>query len=59
MRHRYIVLHAGKGIGWVHAENPMEAIGRIAAITGKPADECEALLFEVRRPKGRGINGLE
>ena len=47
---RYVVLHAGKGIGWVHAENAVEAIKRVAKITGKPADECAALLFEVRQP---------
>jgi hypothetical protein len=45
-----VVLYAGKGIGWVHAINPMEAIRRVAVMTGKPADECAALLFEVRPP---------
>jgi hypothetical protein len=47
-RKRYIVLHAGKGIGWVHAEHPMEAIKRVARMTGKPAEECAAVLFELR-----------
>ncbi len=39
MRQRYIVYHNGRAIGWVHAHNPMEAINRVAAITGKPTDE--------------------
>jgi hypothetical protein len=49
-RKRYIVLHAGKGIGWVHAENPFEAVKRVVAMTDKPAEECTAVLLEVRRP---------
>jgi hypothetical protein len=49
-RKRYVVQHAGKGIGWVHATAPIEAIKKVAALTGKPAEECTAVLFEVRRP---------
>ena len=48
MRHRYFVYFNGRTIGWVHAHNPMEAINRVAAITGKPAEQCAARMFELR-----------
>jgi hypothetical protein len=54
MRQRYIVYHNGRAIGWVHAHNPMEAIQRVAAITGKPVNECAALLWPVQLPAARG-----
>lgn len=49
MRQRYIVYHNGRAVGWVHAENPMEATNRVAKMTGRPAGECAALLFESAR----------
>lgn len=49
MRHRYIVYHIGRAVGRVHAENTIEAIERVAKMTNKPAEECTALLFEVRK----------
>ena len=49
MRRRYLVYHVGRAVGWVHAHDPMEAIKRVAAITGKPANECAAVMFEVGR----------
>lgn len=52
MRQRYIVYHEGRAVGWVHAENPMEAIKRVAKMTNQPCENCAALLFEVRTPKG-------
>ena len=54
MRRRYIVYHDGRAVGWVHAANPMEAIKRVAAITGKPVNECAARMFELRRPASSG-----
>ena len=48
MRQRYIVYYNGRAIGWVHAANPVEAIRRVAAVTGKPVDECAARMFEVK-----------
>jgi Flp pilus assembly CpaF family ATPase len=46
MRQRYIVYHDGRAVGWVHAENPMEAIQRVAMMTGKPAEARAAVQFE-------------
>jgi hypothetical protein len=56
MRRRYIVYHAGRAIGWVHAVSAIEAIMRVAKMTKKPADECAALLFEVRQPHSSDAN---
>jgi hypothetical protein len=35
----------------------MEAIQRVALITGKPAERCTAMLFVVRKPGGTKDDG--
>ena len=42
MRQRYIVFHAGKAVGWVHATTAEEAIRKVCRITGNDARDCTA-----------------
>ena len=54
MRQRYVVLHEGKSIGWVHAVTAEEAIRKVCKVTDHDPDECTAVLFHVRQRKVDG-----
>lgn len=50
MRHRYVVLHQGKPVGWVHARSAEHAIRKVCRVTDHHRDECMAAPFHVRKP---------